>query len=301
MVGAAPEARAQGQGGRAVRGRTASLLALAAALAAAVAGFAGPSGRPPSTLVAQGGLAPLVAAERAVASGDATSALASFQVALGRARRENARDVFERVRWRVASAGRELMAKDPAAGWSLVAPACLLAPDFSVASEAAEGWCLGTGRSGPSFEYPLIGDDGQSVWRTGADRMPLWLLRRLPHTDDLKVRGPALAGISTDRLPAEGRLLLVTPLRLRLAPGYRFALAARPQGAQPRAVFVSVHGSVLWDQPLAASDGGWRRAEFTPPRDWVLDRLLVVADDPGLRCEAMLVREYEALPGDDAP
>lgn len=280
-----------------------SLLAVSAALLTVFAALPGKSVPRHSELISQGGLAPLCAAEISLETRDATSALRSFQTVLARTRREGVADAFERVRRRMASAGLDLNGASPDAGWPLIARSCLMAPDFSAASLAAENWGLQTGRFGPRFEYPLLSEgDGKSVWLTTADRAPLWLLRQMSPVGDLKSRAGALYGVRTDEIPRGGRFFLVTPLRLRLQPQYQFTLAVRPIGKDhvPREVYLSAHGKVLWEKPLAAaSGGGWRKAEFTPQRDWVLDRILVLADVPSLPCAVTLVREYGALP--DAP
>jgi hypothetical protein len=113
----------------------------------------------------RGSYSVLLDAERALAAGKSDLALARFRTAYVRARYEGQSGVAERIRRRVALAGKDLARKDPAKGWPFLEMYALLSPDFGRDALAVEEFCLSECPPGWNrFEYHLTRPDGRSAW-----------------------------------------------------------------------------------------------------------------------------------------
>lgn len=146
------------------------LPAIFATLAAAALLVHLPSTAESPTPMQRGSYAILLDAEQSLASAQLGQAIDQFHFAWNRAGAEGQPNMAERIRWRMGSAGKELLAKDDNVAWPFFAAYALLSDDFTRDAQAVENMVLTGGHNASgTFEYPLTLDDGRSFWGTVPD------------------------------------------------------------------------------------------------------------------------------------
>lgn len=129
---------------------------------------------------ARGAYAVLARAEEDLAAGRFSDALRRFRAAYVRTRHEAQSGLAERVRNRVALAGKELLRRDLSLAWPFLEAFALLSPDFSRDAAAAEEWALEATRGRATrFSYDLLRADGRTYWGAAPEAewtglWPLW-------------------------------------------------------------------------------------------------------------------------------
>lgn len=113
----------------------------------------------------RGSYAALVDAEKALAQGQPALALKHLQAAYVRAQYEGHVGVAERIRRRMALAGRGFRETAPAQAWPFLEAYALLSEDFGKDAIAVEDLYLSDSvTSVPRFEYRLTRPGGESFW-----------------------------------------------------------------------------------------------------------------------------------------
>ena len=226
----------------------------------------------------QGAYRPLLRAEAELAAGHAGQALAAYQVAAMRAIRCGRDGVFDRIRLRLGSAGRQLAEKNRAGAWSLLSRYALWSQNFDAESRTVESWLLTRPGWGPEFAYPVVLEDGRTVWND----KPQWVSLGVPEKILSPEKRGLLTGYSVAQAPA------VTGWRDRFTL-YPIGWAHCTQGSDtslrlvakvPDACrwYLRLNGTIQWDAPLPP--GPQPPTAPGASRDWSLAAIVAIGQSP---------------------
>lgn len=245
----------------------------------------------------QGALTPLVDAESALRLGRHPEAQEAFRLAFMRGFREDQKGVSERIRRRLASAGKQMLEQGIPSGWPYVAASCVLSSDFSHFASEAEQWALDTGLMAPPFPYALTEPSGRStLWGAGPVKAPFWIYRRLPPGTQLEKWERLLYNVKAGDVPEilDGgaiwnlHLLFSTtaiPTRIEIQP------LAHWDGQ----VYMSFNNLIQWETPPARKAPGVLDVRAPSPQLWGVDRLVTAGSGEQPALGVTLIREYASL------
>ena len=179
----------------------------------------------PTSGFRRGSYAVLVTAEKDLKGARTESALAGLKIAFVRALYEGQGAVAERIRYRVGTAGIDLLKSKASDPWPFFEAFALLSPEFNAASLQVEDCLLGESASKlAGFEYRILMKDGRTFWNarssrgvTSVRRLVGWWQVRTGHfsgeTFDLKLRAEK---------PAQ-RYYVIYPMRMSCGSSARAA------------------------------------------------------------------------------
>lgn len=268
------------------------LLLLLAALAILMNSPSAPKDPAPS-IFAQGALEPLVQVEASLKAGNHVQALQALQVALLRTRRDDKQGLFNRIRFRLGWAGKDLAPKNFKDAWPLLERYALFAPNFGRTSRRLEGWCLSR-RLGPKdFRYALISSATSDSFRLSRPvKAPLWLYRELPDGFPLTRLSGGLYGASPEHLPTRGYWSWVWDMaNFRVGPGLDDVQVESRETGEAR-FCLSVNNRIQWTNGTNAGAGA---LSITPPPDTLIDRLVLTGNLFPKHLSVWLIHSYHPL------
>jgi hypothetical protein len=248
----------------------------------------------------QGAFRILLEAEGELRDGRPEQALSRFRTAALRAQRSGAQGAFQRIRSRVASAGREQARANLGAAWPLLEWYALTDADFFAGARGVEQWILGSLPKPPAtFTYELMRRDGRKNFLGERPSVgPLALYRLWPPNRDLRASVGRLYYILPPDLPAQGSRLLHTYLPLQgiqPSPFGTFEVYLQEKRAAGQ-LFLSAGEHVQWRQPHTAMGSGPSVSVILPAGAFPFRRLVWTGDGPLPRLSARVVRSYTSLP-----
>jgi hypothetical protein len=244
---------------------------------------------------AQGAYRPLMRAERSLNEGKVDLAVRDFQLAAMRAIRFGREDVFNRIRLRLGSAGRGTGEKEFTAGWPLLSRYALWSDNFDRDSRRVERWALSSGRGPAEYRYPIILENGRTIWGNEAEWVSLWLPARYVPRE--------MAGLLKGYRPEDAGTL-VPGIRTRInvfgmgwrrcTGGVDTSLDLSPGASRSFRWYLRLGGVIRWKEPLTSGDKAGDPAA-NKPEDWSLASVIAIGDGTPRGERLDLVHTYRAL------
>ncbi|MCX7830722.1 MAG: hypothetical protein N2445_06660, partial [Acidobacteria bacterium] len=129
----------------------------------------------------QGAYNLLLKAEEDIAEGNSETAIEKLKIAMMRANRCGRRGVFERIKTRFATSGRQIIEFDRQNALKMLCAYALFAADFNKTATQIESYVLNKTKGEiTSFSYPLVYKNGsRTFWLESPKKAPIFLYRKL--------------------------------------------------------------------------------------------------------------------------
>lgn len=164
----------------------------------------------------QGAYHILLEAEEKLKNNKIEEAIRDFKIAIMRANRCGRKGVSERIKIRLATAGKEKVEEKNYEGAKLFYAYALLQKDFEVAATKVEAYLLKVTKGEMNrFQYPIIIDKGKrNFWLELPKKAPIFLYRKLDNEFSLHHLPGALTYLKVKDLPKEKMFSKLYPVHV---------------------------------------------------------------------------------------
>jgi hypothetical protein len=248
-------------------------------------------------LYEQGGLRPLLTAERYLNSNNCQEALKQFQVVALRGNRSSQDGLFQQVRLRFASAGAGLVKRNLSIAWLFLTRYVLWSKDFNHASGPIENTLLEQAGGPTEFKYPLMDESGlQTSWGIRPVKAPLGLYRRYIPRRELGRLPGGLYNHTASEIPGQYSEAFVISL-LVLSPTSMPQTFLEIEQSSPTMTpwYLSVHNRIQWASLFNSGQNSRIKVATLPEYPWNLDRLVMLGEASPFPIQAYLVHRYKPL------
>ncbi len=245
----------------------------------------------------------LLKAEEYVLKGRVDEAVECFKIAMMRSKRCGRNGVYERIKTRLATAGCEIIEKEPQSALNLLTAYSLFAKNFDKTATVVESFVLNKSKGKlTTFSYPLIYKNGKrTFWLESPKISPIFLYRKLPQETELYKYPGNLIYLKAGDLPAEGNFGLYYPLLIGCPQGTRaFDLIVSSEKRENNIVIIGTNDSCSYYRNVKVYTQSQKTMEiFTQMYQrnyFVLNSIIVISDKPFAKdINLYLVRKYEQL------